>query len=270
MYLIFDIGGTKMRVAASSDLKTFKTPVVASTPKNFDQGMKAFKSLVEKITTGEPVKAVAGGVPGVLDAGKTKLIASPHLPNWKNKPLGKTIEKITGAKVIIENDAALAGLGEAAFGAGKDKKIVAYITISTGIGGARVTNCKIDKTSFGFEPGHQIVNASGSFKDLQSQIDGTALKKRFGRDPQKITDKKVWAEVAQYIAYSLHNITVFWSPDIIVLGGGMMKNPAIKLNGLKQRLRKTLDNRYPKLPIIKKTALGGFNVLYGALEILKK
>jgi glucokinase len=53
------------------------------------------------------------------------------------------------------------GLGEAVFGAGKGREIVVYMTISTGVGGARIVGGKIDASAMGFEPGHQIIDACG-------------------------------------------------------------------------------------------------------------
>ena len=62
----------------------------------------------------------------------------------------------------LANDSDLDGLGEATVGAGKGFNIVAYITVSTGIGGVRIVGGKIDVSTYGFEPGHQIIDADGS------------------------------------------------------------------------------------------------------------
>lgn len=53
---------------------------------------------------------------------------------WHNFELTKELEKITGISVQLENDANLAGLAETVIGAGKGKKIVEFLTISTGVG----------------------------------------------------------------------------------------------------------------------------------------
>ena len=39
----FDIGGTKMRIALSRDGVSFDTPVIVSTPKDFEEGMTVLK-----------------------------------------------------------------------------------------------------------------------------------------------------------------------------------------------------------------------------------
>lgn len=158
MYLLFDIGGTNIRLAISKDGKTFGNPKIFSTPKSFNDGMRFIKKEALEISGGKKIKAVAGGIAGHLDKNKTKLAGSPNLPAWVGKPLKRALEDSFGAPVVLENDASVVGLGEAVFGAGKGKSIVAYITVSTGIGGARIVDGRIDKSSSGFEPWHQIIN----------------------------------------------------------------------------------------------------------------
>jgi len=167
-------------------------------------------------------------------------------------------------------------LGEATFGAGKGKGIVVYMTISTGIGGARIVDNNLDENAMGFEPGHQIINFQSKFHlkygapgDLESYASGSALQKRYKKMPSKITDKKIWKQVHQYLAYGLHNAIVFWSPDIIVLGGGLMNHTAIKISELQKNIKKTLKI-FPKTPLIKKATLKDVGGLYGALCLLKQ
>lgn len=269
MYLLFDIGGTKMRLAISKDGKTIKKLAVVSTPKNFSSGLKLFKKTALKLSQGKKIKAVAGGIAGVFNFNKTKLFSSSNLRGWLKKPLKKSLEKIFKAPIFLENDAALAGLGEAIKGAGRGKKIVAYLTISTGIGGARIVNGKIDQRAVGFEPGHQIIKAGSKFFDLETQASGSGLKKRYHQSSKKISNPKIWQEVNRYLAYGLHNVAVFWSPEVIVLGGGMVKNPHFKIIGIKKYLKKTLT-RFPHLPLIRKAKLKDLSGLYGALYYLKQ
>ena len=104
------------------------------------------------------INAAAGGVPGILNKEKTVLLSAPNLEKWEDVFLKEALEKALDVPVRLENDAALGALGEAVFGAGKDKRIVAYFTVSTGVGGARVTDGRLDEGAFGFEPHRQIVD----------------------------------------------------------------------------------------------------------------
>jgi len=271
MFLLFDIGGTKMRLAISRDGKSFEKPKILETPNDFHEGMLLFEKTAKQLSGGEKIKLVAGGIAGPLDDKKGMLINSPNLPGWINKPLKKTIETVIGAPTYIENDAAIVSLGEAIVGAGKDYKIVAYITISTGVGGARIVDGKIDRNAIGFEPGHQILEINGPLcptcgiaGHLEAYVSGTALSKKYGKNPQEITDSKVWNEVAYYLAYGVHNSILHWSPDVVVLGGSMMKS--ISLEKVTATLHKILII-FPKVPPVKRAELGDTGGLYGALSL---
>ena len=111
MILLFDIGGTKMRIAVSRDGESFGEPHIEETPKNFDEGMELFKKDAQELCHGEKIKAAGGGIAGPLDKEKTKLINSPNLPDWINKPLKEELSKALDAPVYIANDAAIVVLG---------------------------------------------------------------------------------------------------------------------------------------------------------------
>ncbi|MBI2326738.1 ROK family protein [Candidatus Curtissbacteria bacterium] len=274
MFLVFDIGGTNMRLAVSRDGKSLEEPKILKTPKDFDEGMLLFKKTVLNLSDGEKIKAAAGGIAGPLDGKKEMLVNSPNLPGWIKKPLKKTIEKFFGAPIFIENDAAIVGLGEALVGAGIGYAIVAYITVSTGVGGARIVDGKIDRNKMGFEPGHQIIEINGPLcprcgipGHLEGYVSGTALWNKYGKPPQDITDKKIWDEVAYYLTFGVHNSLLHWSPDVIVLGGSMMKS--ISLEKVTENLDKILTI-FPKAPLVKRAELGDKGGLYGALAMAKQ
>src|SRR3989344_2431253 len=242
MYILFDIGGTKMRVVSADRKKFLAEPVIVNTPKDFGEGIETLKNIISNLSQGAPIEAIVGGVAGTF-----------------NVP------------VSIENDAALVGLGEANYGAGRDHNIVVYLTISTGVGGVRIVNGTIDESALGFEPGHQIIDPDNTLcptcegNDLEAYVSGTAIEKRFGKKPYEIHDDTVWDELAKYLAYGLANTTVHWSPNIIVLGGSMMKEVGIPVPAVKKHLTEILKI-FPKIPEIKKAELADFGGLYGALS----
>lgn len=273
MFLIFDIGGTKMRLAISRDGKNFEEPKIFQTPKDFNEGMSLFEKTAMRLSNGGKIKAVAGGIAGPLDSKKEMLVNSPNLTGWVKKPLKKTIEKFFDAPIFIENDAAIVGLGEALVGAGRGYAIIAYITVSTGVGGARIVDGKIDRNAMGFEPGHQIIEINGPLcptcgipGHLEGYISGTAISKKYGKKPQEIADSRVWDEVAYYLAFGVHNSILHWSPDVVVLGGSMMKS--IPLDKVTENLHKILTI-FPKAPTVKRAELGDKGGLYGALSMVQ-
>src|SRR3972149_3814287 len=188
MFFLFDIGGTKMRLAVSENGNKLDRVVILPTPRKFDDAMALVKKAVKELVNGKKIKAVSGGIAGPLDENKTMILNAPNLRGWSKKPLAKELQKIFKAPIFLENDAALAGLGEAVFGVGKGKKIVAYLTISTGVGGCRIISGKIDESSQGFEPGHQIVFFENKITILENMVSGTAIEKKYGKQPYEIFD----------------------------------------------------------------------------------
>ncbi len=263
-----------MRLASSDGKSVLKT-VILDTPKNFEEGIQLFKKTALDLAGAETIERVAGGIAGPLDKEKSTLLRAPHLPGWVDRQFRQKLSEALNAPVFLENDSALVALGEATQGAGKDFNIVAYFTISTGVGGARIVGGKIDDNSSGFEPGHQIIDPGNALcrtcenGELESYISGAAFEKRFGQKPYEIIDSAVWEETAKFLALGLHNSIVHWSPDVVVLGGSMMKEIGIPIDRVKYHLEKTL-NIFPVLPKIKKAELGDLGGLYGALEYLKQ
>ena len=261
-----------MRIATSLDGKTISEPRVIPTPQSFDEGIQNLKKIADEITGGEKIDAAAGGLAGPLDKNKSTLISSPHLSGWVNKPIKREIETALGIPVKIENDADLAALGEASFGAGAGKNIVAYLTISTGVGGGRVVGGKIDQNSLGFEPGHQIIVPEGDPCNcggkghLESYVSGSGLERIHGKKGEDITDEQVWDQVAKYLAIGLNNTIVHWSPDIVILGGAVMKS--VSLDKVKQYLKQYLTI-FLTVPEITPSKLGDSAGLYGALALLE-
>jgi len=271
MYLTFDIGGTNMRIGVSSDGKSISNSKIVPTKKDFEQGIKTFKEVADELSGGQKIEAVAGGLAGPLDKENTMLVSSPHITEWVNKPFKQRLEEIFSCPVYLENDADLAGLGEATSGAGQGKEIVVYLTISTGVGGVRVVNKKIDQNSLGFEPGHQIIVIDGNDCNcggkghLEAYIGGYYLEKMHGKKAEDLNDPAVWDQVANYLAVGLHNTIVHWSPDIIVLGGSVTKS--IPLDKVKENLSRLLTI-FPSAPEIIKSSLGDQAGLIGALKLL--
>ncbi len=274
MYILFDIGGTKMRIAYSENGEYFEEPRVVETPHTYEEGRNLFIETAKAAAKGRGIKMLCGGIAGPFDEKKRSLVGSPNLKDWIGKPFLSEISREFAAPVKIENDSALVGLGEAKFGAGREDKIVAYITISTGFGGVRIVNQKIDNKSVGFEPGHQIIDADKTLVPDVSGLSadyilsGKEVEKRMGVKPREITDPEFWERMAKYLAFALNNVAVFWSPDSIVLGGSMITgSPAISVERTEEYLKEILKI-YPEIPKIKKAELGDFGGLYGALAML--
>jgi len=281
MYIVFDIGGTNIRMALSRDGETIETPVVRETPQEFEDGLACFADMFREVSDGATIIKTAGGVAGVFNRRRQHLYSLPHLPLWDAAGLKARLDDITNTSVFLDNDTAMVGLGEAVSGAGRGFTIVAYLTVSTGVGGARVIDGKLDVGVMNFEPGHQIIDIDGTycpdctaFEDgvslghFESLVSGASMEKRFGKSPSDIHDQSVWDEEARIIAAGLSNTILHWSPDVVVLGGGMMKSKELSIESIQDHLNSFLTI-YPNHPEIIKAELGSFGGLYGALSVLR-
>jgi len=266
MFLLFDIGGTRMRLAVSKDGKEIGEPKIASTPQDdFEQGMRIFQETAKELLRGEKPESIIGGLAGTLNREHAVLLRAPHMRGWVEKPVKKVLEDLFSVPVVLENDAALAGLGEATKGAGHGSGIVAYVTVSTGVGGVRIVNGKIDRNAGGFEIGHQIINYDGEIRTLEEYVSGSALLRRFAKKPEDITDPEIWEETACLLTHGIHNTILHWSPEVLVLGGALILQSHFPFESFIKHLTKHVLQVLPFVPKIKKAELGDVSGLYGAL-----
>ncbi|MFW5853614.1 MAG: ROK family protein [Patescibacteria group bacterium] len=253
MILLFDIGRTKTRVVLSDNGQTWSgEPVIFDTPVDFQVGLNKLLEIVK----GEEITLIAGGISRAV---------------WSDINIQSELKKNFNCPVILENDSAVVGLGEMTAGAGQGGAITAYVTVSSGVGGARIVNNSIDKSSFGFEPGHQILLSKDKVPfTLENLISGRSLEANYGCLPYEIDkDDEIWSELALHLAYGLNNIAVCWSPEIIVVGGSMMKIPGIRLNEVRDHFN-TILKIYSQKPELKLATLGDIGGLYGALALAKE
>ena len=60
MYILFDIGGTKMRLARTKDKKTFDEPVIVETPHTYEEGITLFTKTAKELAEGEKIEGISG------------------------------------------------------------------------------------------------------------------------------------------------------------------------------------------------------------------
>lgn len=163
-----DLGGTNLRAAAISRDGKLLNKIAGSTPVGAGRNAVISDMVVsiEKLQGGLPGQKLAGvgvGVPGFILRDKGIVAAAPNLPEFDNYPVRDEIEKRLGAKVILENDANAAALGEKWMGAGRDVNDLILLTLGTGIGGGIVVNGNILRGYLGMagEIGHTTISPNG-------------------------------------------------------------------------------------------------------------
>lgn len=262
--VVFDIGGTNMRVANISGGVPGDV-VRAPTPASPVAALQQLAALIRE-AAGERVEHIVGGVAGVMRSDGT-LSASPHLAEWEALPLTARLGELFSVHVHVFNDVELATLGEAVFGAGQDARIVAQLRVGTGVGSSRVVNGAFDAHSFGFEAGHQVVNVDTG-QTLESIVGGAAIQEAHGAAPETLPES-VYEELTPVLAAGVWNAIVHWSPDVFVLGGSLMnEQTGFRIERIVQEVEK-LQRVVPVLPVIKAGVLGDAAGLYGAAAALR-
>lgn len=232
MFVSIDLGGTKTRVASSKNLTELFEIEKFSTNENLDAQKKLLNESIISVSHSEKVLGISIGVPAILDRkeGKYKHLTNFHeLDGYEyGEILDTTLRE---ALYIVENDAALAGLAEAVSGAGRDFPVVAYITLSTGVGGVRIADEELPHGFKFSEPGHHIIEPEGRYHESCGQngcweayVSGDAFEEIYGRSPIDCTDENIWEDYAYRLSRGVINLISFWAPDVIVFGGGMSNN----------------------------------------------
>ena len=279
-YILVDIGGTNTRIAASSDLTTFTDPVKQPTPAQPEAGLQLIQEAVSALAPEGDIHGIVVGIRGQLDEDKQlveHMQPNDPLLSWQDYPLGATLSEQYGCPVWMENDTALAGLGEAYHGAGQGFDLVVYHTISTGVGGVRIDCGSIDHASIGFEPGHQVLDIDRTVlgedvtPTLENLVSGTAVEERMGVPPYEIPqDDTLWDMLAGYLGQGLRNTVLYWSPEVIVLGGSMIiGDPKITIDAIRRQTVAALDG-YVDCPYITVASCGDTAPLYGAMVYAKQ
>ena len=268
MYIVIDIGGTNIRLAGSRDLKTLSEPIIFATPKEYEGTIEHIAELALQVADGEPIEALAGGVPRLSHDMRTILPPCEwsNIPAWEGKPIASDLEKLLNTRAYFCNDASLVGLGEAVCGAGVGAKIVVYMTVSTGVNGVRIVDGALEPSAFSYSIGDQYISMDEPVRPLEKMISGRSLEERYGMHASELgKEHAVWEELARTTAFGVHNTILHWTPQRVVLGGSMFNEIGIPVDRVTFHL-KTITKT--EIPEIVHSSLGAIGGLYGGLVLL--
>ena len=168
MIIGIDLGGMSAKGALLiGDQLKGKTRVETSASDTAEQTALAIASLVlqtaEKANKQlDDIQAIGIGAPGVVDSEHGIIVSWTNF-GWKNVRLAALVEKFTGKKTFLLNDANAAALGEAEYGAGKRFSDSVLLTLGTGIGSGIILGGKLFEgfRSAGAEIGHVVIHRGG-------------------------------------------------------------------------------------------------------------
>ncbi len=273
MYIAIDVGGSNIRVATFDSLEDPKILEVEhfKNTNNYPQDLENMTQAIQKIASGK-IEGIGIGVAGPLDEDKSYMKAGPNIPNWAGKPLKADLEKTFQCPVLLENDAAIAALGEALFGHGKRKNFN-FIIWGTGVGGTAVQNVNGKITLTPFEAGHQVIESDskivcgcGQNGCLEGLCSGGNIKVNYQKRAATLTEEE-WEEVCQRFAQGMLNIIAIRPTNLMLFAGGVAVDNPNKIKKVQEIVKNRLKI-YP-LPEFKVAKLGRESGLFGALGLFK-
>ncbi len=273
MYVGIDVGGTNIRIASFEELNpSGKRKVIEL--KTLNHYVKDFNNICKVISdlTKYQVSGIGIDIPGVLNKAKTQILNANNLKSWQGQSIKNDLENKFNCKVVLENDATTAALGEALFGKGVGKDFL-FIIWGTGIGGTFVHLINNQVYTISSELGHQIVEWGGVLDTcgqkgcLEVYCGGKGIEKRYGKPAKDLTENE-WKEVEQYFAHGLLNILTIYPSELVVFSGSVALNQKNRLANIETIIRDRLKIFHvPKLLL---SQYGNDVALYGALGLLKK
>jgi glucokinase len=255
-----DMGGTKIAVGLISPFGGILTSeqILTQSQLTPTAGLQAIMTTLDHLLdiTGGDLIGIGIGCTGQVNPVTHSLGDNAFLPGWEGAVMIAELRQHFHVDIELENDAVAAALAEAVWGAGRGLVTSLYITVSTGIGGGLVQHGRAYCGTGGAHPeiGHHTIDPSGpacycgAHGCWESLASGRAMAAWYmsqavekNGDPAfvSLTDisaeticaatargdplarTAVWRE-GYYLGIGLANLVTMFSPDAIILGGGVM------------------------------------------------
>ena len=263
-----DLGGTKTAVslwtAGGEKLESRRFQTLSGGPR---PNIERIAQLGRELLLGrQPVSVgVSGG--GVLDAERGVILQIPNLDGWVDVPLASELRKVFCAPVGLENDANACAIAEHRFGAGRGARHMAFLTLSTGIGGGLILDGRIHRGHrlLAGEIGHTVIVPDGppcgcgQRGCLEALASGSAMARRLAalreRDPSLPVDAKdvverarrgdpfsieFLRETARYLAHGLANLLYILDVERFILGTIAVAAGDLLLGPLREELSRRI------------------------------
>jgi fructokinase len=166
------------------------------------------------------------------------ITSTPKLA-WQNFDFVGTLKRFFNIPIAWTTDVNAACYGEFVSGYGKGLSSIVYYTVGTGIGGGAIQNGQFIEGFSHPEMGHMLIrrHPEDSFSGtcpfhhdcLEGMAAGSAVEKRMGVEGKMLSkEEHFWEIEAFYIAQCAFNTTLMLSPEVIIFGGGVMKQGHLK------------------------------------------
>lgn len=166
LLLALDFGGTKLTAATyrpGDETWERHQRLLTPTPGSYGDDWRLMVGLAERVLAGRKPAGIGVSFGGPANTTTGRVYLSHHVPGWEDVPLARQLSDTFGAPTRIDNDAAIAALGEHRRGAGRGAQHLFYVTVSTGVGGGWILNGRPWRGAQGLagEIGHTVVDPNG-------------------------------------------------------------------------------------------------------------
>ncbi len=300
MNIGIEIGGTKLQLA-TGDPATGKIDQIYRYRVDKAQGAQGILAQIDETLQSlpQPPSRIGIGFGGPVNR-QTGVIATSHqIGGWSGFDLKKWVKERFDVPALIDNDANVAALGEAHFGAGKEHELVFYITLGSGVGGGMVINGQLYHGNVPGEAEVGLLQLDRDGNTLESYCSGWALdakirallpslpapsilKQLIGAQQSgeaqfllpafhqgDHTAAELLKDYTDTLAWGLSHVVHLFNPQIIVLGGGVSLIGEALRARVQEALPKYLVKAFQPGPLIALANLKEEAVLVGALCLLR-
>jgi glucokinase len=314
MFLGIEIGGTKLQLGLGKGHGVISALWRGTVePNSGSEGIRqqivsAVPELLAKANANPWLLRGAGiGFGGPTDDQTQTVIKSHQIKGWDDFPLAKWMSDLIGIPAVLCNDADVAGLAEALFGAGKGLSPIFYITVGTGVGGgliidgqiyrgvgrgaAEIGHLRVRRPSQTQNPGFfpvegiasgdgiatqaaSIVKSGGSIEAiLRHSSTGrvTAKAVALAASEGDATANRLLGDARQALAEGICSVIALVCPRRIVIGGGVsLMGEKLFFRPLRQLVAERVFKPFAGLTEIVPAALGEEMVVHGALALARQ
>jgi len=270
-----DIGGTNIKVAHVSENGEVLKNIIVPTPNTRKESFEQIKNMLTEILKNILKNNIIGigfGIAGLIDRKNGVVIKSPNIPAINGFPVKGIFEKEFSLPVIVENDANAYAYGEKWIGTGKNLNNFIVLTLGTGLGGGIIYNGELFEGAV--EVGHMVIEPEGrlctcgNFGCLESYASGRAIIERAISSLEKGTEsilrkccngnfykmtpeviynsafegdnlsREVFREVGRYLGIGIANLVNIFSPEAVILGGGLISALELFIEEMKKEFSK--------------------------------
>jgi len=272
------------------------------TPGDADANWQTLVELVDEMLAfhcrmdGPPLRGIGVGAPSIVLWQSGTVVWAASL-GWRDVPLKEWMTQRWDAPVFVENDVNLLALGESWLGVGRDSQNLVVLSVGTGIGAGLILGGRLyrganeaagelgylppDRKTLGqnhngYGPLEAVAAAPGLVARAKAHLRAGRASRLATVSPLQAEDiyaaaragdalaVELMANTADYWSLAVAGLATVLNPEMILIGGEMVKAADLLLDLLRARLAGLL----PVMPRLEPVHLGDDGVLLGAAALV--